>query len=296
MPDISSPWLCPESTVSADFLPAMYGTWQDQLYGIGRGEDAVGLFARKSDLDAFGIRIPTLDEPWTGEEFQQVLDTYKDSGKFDFAFDPGMAWTGEWYPYAFSPFLQSFGGDLIDRSTFQTAEGTLNGDAAVAWGDWWQKLFTEGYSPGTSQTAGDRDNGFIDGRYGLQWMGDWAAATAIDALGEDVLFLPAPDFGSRPEDRRGLVAVVHLEHVRPSRKARTPSSTSCRSPSRSPSSPSRGPASPPAATRPSTRASGRKAHRSRSSGLHRGEGAHPAAHAAIPEAGQDLREGRIGHR
>jgi multiple sugar transport system substrate-binding protein len=32
-------------------------------------------------------------------------------------FDVGMAWTGEWYPYAFSPFLQSFGGDLIDRST-----------------------------------------------------------------------------------------------------------------------------------------------------------------------------------
>ena len=65
-----------------------------------------------------------------------------------------MAWTGEWYPYAFSPFLQSFGGDLIDRSTFQTAEGTLNGEAAVAWGEWWQKLFTEGYAPGTSQTAG----------------------------------------------------------------------------------------------------------------------------------------------
>jgi len=134
------PLALPDSTVSADFLPAMYGMWQDQLYGIGRGEDAVGLFARKSDLDAFGIRIPTLDEPWTGEEFQQVLDTYKDSGKFDFAFDPGMAWTGEWYPYAFSPFLQSFGGDLIDRSAFKTAEGALNGEAAVAWGDWWQKL------------------------------------------------------------------------------------------------------------------------------------------------------------
>ena len=177
----------------------MYGMWQDQLYGIGRGEDAIGLFARKSDLDEFGIRIPTLDEPWTAEEFQQILDTYKDSGKFEFAFDPGMAWTGEWYPYAFSPFLQSFGGDLIDRSTFQTAEGALNGDAAVAWGEWWQKLFTEGYAPGTSQTAGDRDNGFIDGRYGMQWNGDWAAATAIDALGDDVLFLPAPDFGTGPK-------------------------------------------------------------------------------------------------
>jgi multiple sugar transport system substrate-binding protein len=193
------PLALPESTTSADFLPAMYGMWQDQLYGIGRGEDAIGIFARKSDLDEFGIRVPTLDEPWTGEEFQQILDTYKDSGKFEFAFDPGMAWTGEWYPYAFSPFLQSFGGDIIDRSTFLTAEGALNGDAAVAWGEWWQKLFTEGYAPGTSQTAGDRDNGFIDGRYGLQWMGDWAAAKTMDALGDDVLFLPAPDFGTGPK-------------------------------------------------------------------------------------------------
>ena len=53
--------------------------------------------------------------------------------------------------------------------------------------------------PGPRQTAGDRDNGFIDGRYGLQWKGDWAAATAMDALGDDVLFLPAPDFGSGPK-------------------------------------------------------------------------------------------------
>ena len=128
------PLALPDSTVSADFLPAMYGMWQDQLYGIGRGEDAIGLFARKSDLDSFGIRIPTLDEPWTGEEFQQILDTYKDSGKFEFAFDPGMAWTGEWYPYAFSPFLQSFGGDIIDRSTFLTAEGALNGERRCGMG------------------------------------------------------------------------------------------------------------------------------------------------------------------
>lgn len=189
----------PESTVNADFLPSMYGKWQNKLYGIGRGEDAIALFARKSDLDSFGIRIPTLDEPWTGDEFQQILDTYKNSGKFDFALDPGMAWTGEWYPYAFSPFLQSFGGDLIDRSTFKTAEGPLNGAEAAAWGTWWQKLFAGGYAPGTSQTAGERDTGFIDGKYGFQWNGDWAAPAAMEALGDDLLFLPAPDFGHGPK-------------------------------------------------------------------------------------------------
>ena len=60
-----------------------------------------------------------------------------------------MAWTGEWYPYAFSPFLQSFGGDIIDRDTFLTSEGVLNGPEAVEFGEWWQQLFTGGYAPGS---------------------------------------------------------------------------------------------------------------------------------------------------
>ena len=45
-----------------------------------------------------------------------------------------MADQGEWYPYAFSPFLQSFGGDMIDRETMTSAEGVLNGEEAAALG------------------------------------------------------------------------------------------------------------------------------------------------------------------
>ena len=39
-------------------------------------------------------------------------------------------WTGEWWPYGYSPFLQSFGGDLINRSDYKSAEGVLHGDPA----------------------------------------------------------------------------------------------------------------------------------------------------------------------
>jgi multiple sugar transport system substrate-binding protein len=74
----------------------------------------------------------------------------------------------------------------------------LNGPEAVAFGEWWQMLFSEGYAPGTSQQAAERDNGFIDGSYGLQWNGNWAGRAAVDALGDDVIFLPAPDFGNGP--------------------------------------------------------------------------------------------------
>ena len=47
-------------------------------------------------------------------------------------------------PYGYSPFLQSFGGDLINRTDFSSAEGVLNGDAAVKWGEWFQGLAKDG--------------------------------------------------------------------------------------------------------------------------------------------------------
>lgn len=179
-----------------DFLPGAIGSWNGEVYSVGLWEAAVAVYARRSVLEAHDIRIPTLDEPWSGEEFDAALVTLQDSGEFEYALDLGMAWTGEWYPYAFSPFLQSFGGDMIDRSTYLTAEGVLNGDEAVAFGEWWQSLFERGLAPGTSQDGADRQTGFIDGKYALQWNGNWASIDALEAVGDDLLFLPAPDFGA----------------------------------------------------------------------------------------------------
>lgn len=177
------------------FLPGALGYWNGELYSVGLWDAAVAIFARQSVLEEYGIRIPTLEEPWTLDEFNSALETLDASGGFEFAFDPGLAWTGEWYPYAFSPFLQSFGGDLINRATYLEAEGVLNGEQAIEFGEWWQSLFENDYAPGTSQDAADRETGFIDGRYALQWNGNWAALAALEAYGDDMLFLPAPDFG-----------------------------------------------------------------------------------------------------
>lgn len=185
-----------DESVIADFLPGTIGRWDGELYSVGLWDAAVSLYARQSTLDELGLRTPTLDNPWSGDEFMAALEAAKASGLCEYAFDPGMAWTGEWYPYAFSPFLQSFGGDIVDRSTYLTAEGALNGEEAVAFGEWWQSLFTEGYAPGTSQDPADRDTGFIDGKYCFQWNGNWAAVATMDGGVDDVLFLPAPDFGN----------------------------------------------------------------------------------------------------
>jgi multiple sugar transport system substrate-binding protein len=192
------PLQLPEGAV-ANFLPGALGTWDGQLYSVGLWDAAIALYARKSSLDEIGARIPTLDQPWSGEEFNDVLQKLKATGKYEYAFDPGMNWTGEWYPYAFSPLLQSFGGDIVDRSTYSTAEGVLNGEAALAFGQWWQSLFADRLAPGTSQDAADRETGFLEGRYALQWNGNWAALAPLEKFGDDMLFLPAPDFGNGPK-------------------------------------------------------------------------------------------------
>ncbi len=179
-----------------DFLPGAIGVWDGEVYSVGLWDAACAIYARKSVLEANDIRIPTLDEPWTFEEFDAALETLQATGEYEYAFDLGMAWTGEWYPYAFSPLLQSFGGDIIDRSTYTTAEGVLNGDEAIAFGEWWQSLFDRELAPGTTQDTADRDTGFIDGKYAMQWNGNWAALTPLEAFGDDMLFLPAPDFGN----------------------------------------------------------------------------------------------------
>ena len=180
------------------FLPGAVGEWDGEVYSVGLWDAAKAMFARRSVLEDNGIRVPTLDEPWTLEEFDAALETLQATGDYEYALDLGMAWTGEWYPYAFSPFLQSFGGDIIDRSNYLTAEGVLNGPEAIEFGEWWQSLFERDLVPGTSQDGADRDTGFIDGKYALQWNGNWAAPPALEAFGDDMLYLPAPDFGNGP--------------------------------------------------------------------------------------------------
>jgi len=180
-----------------NFLPGTKGIYDGKLYSIGLWDAAVALYARKSTLKELGLRTPTLDKPWTKDEFDHALQAAKSSAKFDYAIDLGMSDKSEWYTYAFLPFLQSFGGGLVDRKTYDTAEGALNGDAAIAWGNWWQSLFKDKLAPGTSQDPADHENGFIDGKYAFSWNGNWNAVKTMAKV-DDVEFLPAPDFGQGP--------------------------------------------------------------------------------------------------
>lgn len=181
-----------DSAKESSLIDGVKGYYDGKLYSVGLYDAATAMVTRESILNDNGIRIPTVDKPWTGEEFNAALDKLQKTGKYENVLDLGTGWTGEWYPYAFSPFLQSFGGDLIDRNTYETAEGVLNGDKAVAWGKWFQGLFTKGLV--SKKESGDRER-FGEGKVAMQFNGIWAAKGATD-LFDDVIFLPTPDFGN----------------------------------------------------------------------------------------------------
>ena len=189
-----APLELPDETVER-LLPSVVGRYQDEVYSVGHFDVALAIYARASVLEENDIRVPDIEEPWTLEEFDDVLGTLDDTGDYDHVFDVGTSGTGEWWSYAYSPMLQSFGGDLIDRDTMDTAEGALNGPEAVEFGEWWQSLFDRGLvNPRESE---DRLE-FTEGQAALSWDGSWAAVNATEAFGDDVLFLPPPDLGTGP--------------------------------------------------------------------------------------------------
>jgi multiple sugar transport system substrate-binding protein len=176
-------------------LNSAIGRFQGKVYALGQFDVALTMFARKSILEKYNIRIPTLDQPWTLDEFNGILSKLKSTGAFQYPFDLNPQYTGEWWPYAYSPMLQSFGGDLIDRKSLTSADGTLNGPAAARWGQWFQGLFKDGYA----NPKPSSDQGFLQGKVALWYTGSWAADSIVQKYGKDALFLPPPDFGNGPK-------------------------------------------------------------------------------------------------
>jgi len=178
-------------------LPSTLGIWNDETYSVGYYDVALAMFARASVLKESGIRIPTIQEPWTQAELDSALATLKATGKWEYPLDIGTAGTGEWLPYAYSPFLQSFGGDLIDRSDYQSAEGALNGPEAIAWAEWLQGLISNGYM--AKKSGADSTLDFQNGKSAILYTGSWAAASNQEAVGDDLVVLPTVDLGNGPK-------------------------------------------------------------------------------------------------
>ncbi|MBT2517337.1 extracellular solute-binding protein [Streptomyces sp. ISL-90] len=183
------------TSITDELLPTAVGTYDGEIYSAGYWDAALSIFARKSVLDANGIRIPTVDEPWTIDEFDAALATLQSAG-YATPLDIGAEDAGEWWSYAYSPMLQSAGGDEIDRDTMLTADGALNGPEAVDFFTWFQEAFEKGWASNAG-TIGNQE--FVDDKVALSYTGVWNALASIEAVGDDLLILPPPDFGTGPK-------------------------------------------------------------------------------------------------
>jgi multiple sugar transport system substrate-binding protein len=187
--------------VRQDLLPSILkqGSYKGRLYSVGTYDSGLGLYARRSQLQAAGVRIPKSNQDaWTGAEFTQVLAALAKKDSDRQVLDLKLNTRGEWLTYGFSPVIQSAGGDLIRRRDYQAADGSLNGPAAVAAMQQVQTWIQQGYvDPNIDDAA------FTSGRVALSWVGHWVYQDYAKAAGKDLVVLPLPNFGQGSKTSQG---------------------------------------------------------------------------------------------
>jgi multiple sugar transport system substrate-binding protein len=184
--------LLPEA-IRSDLLPTILeqGKYRDRLYTIGTYDSGLGLYARRSRLQTVGARIPDSPaEAWTVNEFEAILEKLAAEDADGAVLDLKLNYEGEWFCYGFSPALQSAGADLIDRSNYQSSQGTVNVPKAVDAMRHLQSWILNGWVDPNLD-----DGAFASGRVTLSWVGHWEYQRYRDGVGDDLVVLPLPDFG-----------------------------------------------------------------------------------------------------
>ncbi len=184
--------------MKSDLLPSIVdqGTYGGKIYALGTFDSGLSIWANKAYLNKAGLRIPTsIDDPWDFAEFNNTLVKLQALSEVEYAIDFKMNYgQGEWYSYGFAPIIQSFGGDLIDRSDYQSADGVLNGPESVKAMELFQSLFEKGYA--SKLPAGD-DDFYGKKTAALAWVGHWMWTPHSQSLGEDLVLLPMPKLGKK---------------------------------------------------------------------------------------------------
>ncbi|MCU7842742.1 MAG: extracellular solute-binding protein [Candidatus Thiodiazotropha sp. (ex Monitilora ramsayi)] len=182
--------LLPETLID-DLLPSILqqGSYRDHLWSVGIFDSGLGLYADRSRLVAVGARIPTLENPWRQDEFNNILQRLVNTDPDGQALDLKLNYGGEWYTYALSPLIQSAGGDLVSRGEVYSAQGSLNGPETADVLHTIQRWIEAGWvDPNIDDAA------FTSGRVAMAMGGHWNYARYHEHLGEDLLLLPLPDF------------------------------------------------------------------------------------------------------
>lgn len=182
--------------IKAQLLPTLLrqGTYNGKLYSVGQFDSGLAIWGNKKTLTAAGVRIPKgIDDAWTLVEFEDAMKKLKAAGvafPLDMKFNYGI---GEWVSYGFSPILQSFGGDLINRKDYKSTQGTLNGPQSVKAMQTLQGWIKQGYVNPATKNDGD----FVQGKSAMSWVGHWVYNDYKKALGDDLVLIPMPKLGAK---------------------------------------------------------------------------------------------------
>ena len=195
---------CVSKSLRADLLPSIVqqGTYAGRLWGIGTFDSGLGLYIRPSILRRIGARIPTgVADAWTASEFTAILHRLRSAGyrqPLDLQVTSAtLTAAPEWWAYGFAPIVWSAGGDLIDRSTYRTAQGVLNSAASVRALAIMQAWFRDGLvNPNVSDS-------FLRGQAPISWVGHWMYGPYRKAFPHDLQIVPLPRFGPRPSSGMG---------------------------------------------------------------------------------------------
>ncbi len=166
----------------------------EQLYGLSMFDSGLGMFGNKELLDAAGVTAPTsLDDAWSAEEFQSALERLAAEDADGKVLDIKENYGAEWPTYGFLPIVSSAGKTAVADGK---ADGNLNSPEVVAaveqFAGWRQYV-----------DANVDDKAFTDGRVALSWVGHWVYPGYADALGQNLVVLPLPDFGNGPKSGQG---------------------------------------------------------------------------------------------
>jgi multiple sugar transport system substrate-binding protein len=190
--------------VKDDLLPSIVeqGTYHHHLYSVGTFDSGLGLYGNRKQLETAGVSIPRNNpDAWTVAEFNQVLAklTKKDPNQDGQVLDLKLNYGGEWFTYGFAPIIHSAGGSLLhQKGETLESEGAINGEKAIQaiahLQSWLQNNYVD---PNLDDAA------FTSGRVALSWVGHWAYAGYAKALGNDLVLLPLPNFGTGSKTGQG---------------------------------------------------------------------------------------------
>ncbi|HRC07518.1 MAG TPA: extracellular solute-binding protein, partial [Miltoncostaeales bacterium] len=167
-------------------------------YMLSMFDSGLALYGNKKLLDAAGVKYPTTwDTAWTVEQFDAALKALatkdKDGKVLDVKENYGLS---GYSTYAFLPIISSAGHLVMEDGK---ADGALNSEPVVA-------AFTKvaGWKQYTDANADDK--AFTAGRVGLSWVGHWVYNDYKKALGDDLVVIPLPNFGTGAKTGQGSLA------------------------------------------------------------------------------------------